>query len=388
MSQALVSPLCCPTECTDPVVENIPGPQGIPGAAGTNGTDGINAFTDLAAAFTVPDAAVPASATVDNSDWAVVGQIIFLEGAGYFAVTSVPDSTHVVLDNTDYPGNAADGTIIAIGSHLGPGGLIGATGAAGGGGDMLYADNLNNMASNDASLGNLGGTAAGLGFFKIVSPSAVTFPRINADNTVTARTAANLRTDLGLVIGTDVQAYDADLTTWAGVTPSANAQTFVAAADYSAMRTALGVIADNYALFEHQQANGVDGGTFTSGAWRTVPLTTEVSDPNTIGSLAANEVTVAAGTYRFRAWTTAFSVTNSQARLYNVTTGSPISYGRCAISSSGTSYLFVEGRFTVAGATAIRVEAQCSVTELTDGFGKALSFGGTEVYAGLELIKE
>jgi len=38
----------------------------------------------------------------------------------------------------------------------------------------------------------------------------------------TAANAAAQRTALGLVIGTNVQAYDADLTTWAGITPGAN----------------------------------------------------------------------------------------------------------------------------------------------------------------------
>jgi hypothetical protein len=42
-------------------------------------------------------------------------------------------------------------------------------------------------------------------------------------------------------VGVTVQAYDADLTTWAGLTPSANAQSLVTAADYAAMRTLLDV---------------------------------------------------------------------------------------------------------------------------------------------------
>lgn len=51
--------------------------------------------------------------------------------------------------------------------------------------------------------------------------------------------ASTVRTLLGLVIGTNVQAYDADLTTWAGLTPSANAQSLVTAANYAAMRALL-----------------------------------------------------------------------------------------------------------------------------------------------------
>lgn len=53
--------------------------------------------------------------------------------------------------------------------------------------------------------------------------------------------ASDFRASAGLVIGTDVQAYDADLTTWAGITPSANVQTLLATADYAAFRTQLGL---------------------------------------------------------------------------------------------------------------------------------------------------
>ncbi len=48
--------------------------------------------------------------------------------------------------------------------------------------------------------------------------------------------ASTARTTLGLVIGTNVQAYDADLTTYASITPSANVQSLLGSANYAAMR--------------------------------------------------------------------------------------------------------------------------------------------------------
>ncbi len=93
-----------------------------------------------------------------------------------------------------------------------------------------------------STLTNLGGTTIGKSLFKLTNPSAVRFLRINADNTISARTAAEMATDLSLAIGTNVQAYDGDLTTYAGITPSANVQTLLGAADFAAMRTSLGLV--------------------------------------------------------------------------------------------------------------------------------------------------
>lgn len=62
------------------------------------------------------------------------------------------------------------------------------------------------------------------------------------DGGATGLVAATGRTSLGLVIGTDVQAYDPDLTTYAGITPSADIQTFLGAGTYSDMRTQLSLV--------------------------------------------------------------------------------------------------------------------------------------------------
>lgn len=59
---------------------------------------------------------------------------------------------------------------------------------------------------------------------------------IEADYLVAADIANMLETG---DIGSSVQAYAANLTTWAGLAPSANAQTLVTAADYAAMRALL-----------------------------------------------------------------------------------------------------------------------------------------------------
>lgn len=57
-----------------------------------------------------------------------------------------------------------------------------------------------------------------------------------ADGGTGASDASGARTNLGLVIGTNVQAYDAQLDEWATVDPSENGKSLVAAADYAAMR--------------------------------------------------------------------------------------------------------------------------------------------------------
>jgi hypothetical protein len=66
-------------------------------------------------------------------------------------------------------------------------------------------------------------------------------PSANIQSFLGSADYATARTNLGVAIGSNVQEYDADLTTWAGISPSVNVQSFSAAADYSTMRTLLGV---------------------------------------------------------------------------------------------------------------------------------------------------
>jgi hypothetical protein len=63
-----------------------------------------------------------------------------------------------------------------------------------------------------------------------------------ADGGTGASSPSAARTNLGVEIGSNVQAYSANLTTYAGIAPSANVQTFLGSADFAAMRTNLSLV--------------------------------------------------------------------------------------------------------------------------------------------------
>lgn len=79
---------------------------------------------------------------------------------------------------------------------------------------------------DDAAASNarttLGATTVGGNYFTLTNPSAITFPRMNADNTVTALNAADFRTAIGAGSGsgtvTSVASADASVTVTSGTT--------------------------------------------------------------------------------------------------------------------------------------------------------------------------
>jgi hypothetical protein len=113
-----------------------------------------------------------------------------------------------------------------------------ASGGGGGGGDVAWGDITGTLSAQtdlQSALDSKQAADADLTTYASITPSA------NTQSLLAAADYSAMRTLLSLVVGTNVQAYDADLTTYAGITPSANVQTFLGAADYAAMRTQLGV---------------------------------------------------------------------------------------------------------------------------------------------------
>lgn len=62
---------------------------------------------------------------------------------------------------------------------------------------VVKANNLSDLTNAGTALTNLGGNAVGKNIFLLANPGAVRFIRINADNTISVRTAAELLADIG-----------------------------------------------------------------------------------------------------------------------------------------------------------------------------------------------
>lgn len=66
---------------------------------------------------------------------------------------------------------------------------------------LVKTNNLSDLTNTSTARTNLGATTIGVNIFTSANPSAITFLRANADNTVTWRSASNFRTDIGAGTG-------------------------------------------------------------------------------------------------------------------------------------------------------------------------------------------
>lgn len=147
----------------------------------------------------------------------------------------------------------------------------------------------------------------------------------------------------------------------------------------------------DYICIEDQKAQNTAGGTFTAGDWRTRTLNTEIADSGSHAGLSSNQITLDAGTYVVQISAPAFRVALHQARLRDITNGVTLLTGTSEVNASGSAAAstksIIRGEITLAGATVLEVQHQCSVTRNTDGFGLPANFT-TEVYTVVEFWKK
>lgn len=167
-------------------------------------------------------------------------------------------------------------------------------------------------------------------------------------------------------------------------------------ADDAAALAAAAVSPDQLLIVVDQKAAGTNGGTFTSGAWRTRDLNNERYNNISGASLASNQITLPAGTYKIRVDAPAGSfVDTHQAIIYDVTNDAILRSGSCGRNrgggssdrSSDMSNSVIVDVITLAAETILEIRHRCQSTVATYGFGHAGNFAVYETYTQVEIQK-
>jgi hypothetical protein len=148
-----------------------------------------------------------------------------------------------------------------------------------------------------------------------------------------------------------------------------------------------------YIHVREQQASGTDSGASIVGT-QTRVLNTVVTNTIPGASLASNQITLPAGTYRIQASAPACQNVTSmkhQASLYNVTDATTLVFGSSenVNSPSGrhSSRSVVIGSFVLTAQKALSIYHYTSAPLANDGLGGASSSGLGEVYTEVEITK-
>ncbi len=155
----------------------------------------------------------------------------------------------------------------------------------------------------------------------------------------------------------------------------------------------LAIVDDDLADLLHvreSQSSGTEGGTFTSGDWRTRTLNTTITNEIAGSSLGSNQITLPAGTYRIVAQAPAFDCGRHKIKLFDTTNTADLIIGSNA--QSGTSdntgtISVVRGQFVLSGEVVLEIQHRCSATRADVGLGLASSFSVVEVYADVLIRK-
>lgn len=141
-------------------------------------------------------------------------------------------------------------------------------------------------------------------------------------------------------------------------------------------------------IIRDEKADGTDGGSLSANTWHVRDLNTVAHSDGSEVTLANNEFTLAAGgSYRIRTRAPASGVDQAQARLYNVTDASVVSYGSTSSTvNANQSDSSVSARVDIAasdGNKTFRIEHRSVRMRNGTGLGRAAGVGGVEVYTSV-----
>ena len=136
------------------------------------------------------------------------------------------------------------------------------------------------------------------------------------------------------------------------------------------------------AYVRDEKTTTTEGGTFTTGAFRTRTLNTLEGDTSFI-SLSSSQMTLEAGTYSIQWSCPAYNVDRHQSRLYNTTDTATTLSGQGGYTASGNTVSILStgaGVFTITGSKVLEVQHDCETTKADNGFGLQGGSGEVEVY--------
>ena len=147
----------------------------------------------------------------------------------------------------------------------------------------------------------------------------------------------------------------------------------------------------SYALLaDRHSGTAGDRGTFSSGAWRTREINTEVVDTDNIVTLSSNQFTLQDGTYQIKFGACAYKVNRHITRLRQISPLATIAAGSSQYSYASSADLnWSRGfaRLTITQATAYEIQHYCQTTQSSNGFGFQMTYS-TSDYVQVEIYKE
>ncbi len=149
----------------------------------------------------------------------------------------------------------------------------------------------------------------------------------------------------------------------------------------------IGTAAKVWTIIDQKTAGTAGGGT-TAGSFQTRTLNIMLNSAGVEVSLAANDITVSAGTWMFEVTAPAYACGAHKAALQSVTIGGPVLFGSSEIAPAGTQTRSTLTYINTHVANHVyRVVHQTQNTVATNGFGFPSSFGVSESYTEVTVTK-
>ena len=152
-----------------------------------------------------------------------------------------------------------------------------------------------------------------------------------------------------------------------------------------------GGLFSSYALLANvHSSSSANLGAFTSGAWRTRDINTELADPDSIVTLSSNQFTLQAGSYLIKYTCVAYGINRHAVRLRNITDSSSAGQADATYYNASSQQMFPTtgaARVVISGAKVFEVQGQAESTKDSNGFGFTMITGPSETVR-VEIFKE